>query len=136
MIIGVDYGRRRVGVAIADTETRFARPLEVIDTELVDPIERIGALVHEREVSEVVVGKPLNLSGNPGPAVDEQSVFVSHLSRSLPIPVIEYDERLSTVIAERGLRDAGVKGSDLKKMRDAVAASVILQGYMDSKTWH
>jgi putative Holliday junction resolvase len=135
MIIGVDFGRRRVGIAIADTETRFARPLEVIDTQERDPIERIHDLVRAHEVSEVVVGHPVTLSGDAGPAVVQQSAFVQRLVGALPVPVTEYDERLTTVVAERGLRDAGVKGRDLKKMRDAVAAQVILQGYMDSKIW-
>lgn len=136
MIIGVDYGRRRVGVAIAHPETRFARPLEVIDTRDTDPAARIAELVNDNEATEVVVGRPVDLSGKAGPAVTEQAGFLTALRSILSVPVTEYDERLTTVVAERSLREAGVKSRDRKPILDAVAAQVILQGYLDSRSWH
>ena len=132
MILGVDPGERRVGVALADEETRFARPLEVIDVAATDPVQRIGALVAEHEVSLVVVGKPVSLSGAQGPAVENAAPFLVALRAALPVDVVEHDERLTTVIAERGLRAGGAGREARKRIRDAVAAQVMLQGYLDS----
>jgi putative holliday junction resolvase len=139
MILGVDPGERRVGIAIADAETRWARPLEVIDARVVDPIDRIVALVREHAVDRIVIGRPVSLSGEEGVAVEAQRSFVERLSAVLKVPVEEYDERLTTVIAERALRDGGASPERRKELRDAVAAQVMLQGYLDAgrgSTWH
>lgn len=132
MILGVDPGERRVGVALADEETRFARPLEVIDARETDPVARIADLVAEHTISLVVVGKPVSLSGGDGVAVANAAPFVAALRDALPVEVVEHDERLTTVIAERGLRAGGADRAARKRIRDAVAAQVMLQGYMDT----
>lgn len=134
MILGVDPGERRVGVALADGETRFARPLEVIDVAGTDPVKRIAALVSEHGVALVVVGKPVSLSGADGIAVENAAPFVSALRDALDVDVVEHDERLTTVIAERGLRAGGADRAARKRIRDAVAAQVMLQGYLDTRT--
>jgi len=121
-----------VGVAVADLETRFARPLEVIDREETDAVERIIDIVRELDARGIVVGKPTGLSGRAGPAVEVQQEFVAALAAVSPVEVHEYDERFTSVLADRGLRSAGVKAKDLKALRDAVAAQVMLQGYLDS----
>ncbi len=132
MILGIDPGTRRVGVAIADEVTRFAVPVEVIDASATDVVERIAALVTERDVRVVVVGLPVGLSGRAGPAVDTGRALVERLRAVLAVPVEEHDERLTTVVAEMGLRRGGARPAARKKMRDAVAAQVMLQGYLDS----
>jgi putative Holliday junction resolvase len=134
MILGVDPGERRIGVAVADDETRFARALEVIDSREADPIARIGTLVQDLDVRRVVVGKPTSLTGAAGRAVDAQRAFRDELRAALEIPVEDYDERLTTVVAERSMRAAGAKPAARKAMRDAVAAAVMLQGYLDSES--
>lgn len=134
-MIGIDVGSRRVGVAVADDETRFARPLEVIDVTERDPVERIRELVAELGADRVVVGKPVGLSGTDGPAVVEQAKFVEALRASLSVDVEEFDERLTTVVADQGLRAGGARRASQKQIRDAVAAQVILQGYIDSRSW-
>ena len=134
-MIGIDVGSRRVGVAVADDETRFARPLEVIDVTATDPIARIRELADELHADRVVVGKPVGLSGHEGPAVDEQQRFVALLRAALSIDVDEFDERLTTVVADQGLRAVGTKRSAQKRLRDAIAAQVMLQGYIDSRSW-
>ena len=123
-----------MGVAVADFETRFARPLEVIDRKETDAVERIIDIVREFEAHYIVVGKPTGLSGRAGPAVAVQQEFVEALTAASPVEVREYDERFTSVLADRGLRSAGVKAKDLKALRDAVAAQVMLQGYLDSTT--
>lgn len=132
MILGIDPGQRRVGVALADEETRFARPLEVIDAASSDPVKRISELVTEHTVSLVVVGRPLSLSGEAGEAVAGAAPFVAALRDALPVEVVEHDERLTTVIAERSLRAGGADRDARKRMRDAVAAQVMLQSYLDT----
>ena len=132
MILGVDPGERRIGIAIADAETRWARPLEVIDARVVDPIARIVALIGEHGVDRIVVGRPVSLSGEEGRAVDVQRSFVDRLSAAVKVPVEEYDERLTTVIAERALREGGASPERRKELRDAVAAQVMLQGYIEA----
>ena len=133
MILGIDPGQRRVGVALADEETRFARPLEVIDVTEGDPVQRIADLVREHVVSLVVVGRPVALSGQDGRAVADAAPFVTALRAAVPVEVVEHDERLTTVIAERGLRAGGADRAARKRLRDAVAAQVMLQGYLDSR---
>lgn len=130
-ILGVDPGSHRIGLAIADLETRFATPLEVVPASS-DAIARILELAEERSVVKIVVGKPVGLSGNDGPAVVEQQAFVAELRAATKIPVDEYDERLTTVMAESALRAAGAGAKSRKEIRDAVAAQVLLQGFLDA----
>jgi putative Holliday junction resolvase len=132
LILGVDPGARRVGLAVADLETRFARPLEVIDSEVDDPLERIAAVVKELEVTKVVVGRPVSLAGVDGPASEALMGFLDRLRTSLEVEVDVYDERMTTVIAERSLKAAGASAAKRKAVRDSVAAQVMLQGYMDA----
>ena len=133
MILGVDPGERRIGLAVADAETRLARPLEVIDRRTTDPVARIAALVDNLGVDRVVVGLPLSLSGRAGPAVVAQQRLVTELHERLPVPVEEFDERLTSVVAARALRAGGARGSRRRRLLDAVAAQVMLQGYLESR---
>jgi putative Holliday junction resolvase len=132
MILGVDPGERRVGVAVADLETRFARPLEVIDGSTTDPVERIAELVVSLGAERVVVGLPVGLSGRRGPAVEAQRTLVESLRARLDVDVVEFDERFTSVVAERAMIASGSRGSARRAKRDSVAAQVMLQGYMDS----
>jgi putative Holliday junction resolvase len=132
MILGIDPGAKRVGVAVADTETRFARPLEVVDKGSVDAVARVTALVQELDVELVVVGRPVGLSGRAGPAVEAQQELVTALRAALDVEVVEHDERLTTVVAEQGLRAGGARRRSRDELRDAVAAQVMLQGYLDT----
>ena len=133
MILGVDPGERRVGLAVADAETRFARPLEVIDRTKTDAIGRIGEVVRELHVELVVVGRPVGLSGVEGHAMEQQKTFLVALRAALDVDVDVFDERLTTVLAEQGMRAGGASAKKRKEIRDAVAAQVMLQGYVDSK---
>ena len=133
MILGIDPGERRTGVAAADSETLWARPLEVIDARAGDPVARIAALVDELDATLVVVGRPTALSGRRGPAVQIQRAFLDRLRANLAVPVEEFDERLTTVAAERRLREGGARPNKVKEMKDAVAAQLMLQDYLDSR---
>jgi putative Holliday junction resolvase len=132
VIIGVDPGERRVGVAVADDETRFARPFEVIDTREADPATRIAEIALELSARAIVVGRPISLSGAAGPAVEKQQELVISLRAACDVDIVEYDERLTSVIADRALRESGKKAKEARGIRDAVAAQILLQGYLDS----
>lgn len=133
MILGIDPGERRVGIALADSETRFARPVEVIDAKEIDVFARLKELIDEHSVETIVVGRPVGLSGGEGPAMEGHKTFLTRLRSEVECAVDVYDERLTTVIAERQMREAGISAKKQKGMKDAVAAQVMLQGYMDSR---
>jgi putative Holliday junction resolvase len=130
MILGVDPGERRIGLAVADLETRIATPLEVVDARADDAVARIADVVEQKGIARVVVGRPVGLSGRAGPAVAAQSAFVARLRERLRIEVTEFDERMTTVVARRAAPRP--KGSRRRRAVDAVAAQLMLQGYLDS----
>lgn len=130
-ILGIDPGSVRVGLAAGDRVTRFARPLEVVDRRSEDAVARIAQVVKELGATSVVVGRPTGLAGRAGPAVAEQERFVADLRSALPCPVEEYDERFTTVIAGQGLRAGRAGRRRRAELLDAVAAQVMLQGYLD-----
>ncbi len=130
--LGLDIGEKRIGVAIADPEGLLAIPLTVIERvgEEAD-LETILALASEHGVRRIVVGLPRSLDGSIGKQAERVLSFSRALSHRTDIPVDTWDERLSTVAAERLLSDAGVKGDKRRARRDAMAAAIILQGYLD-----
>jgi putative Holliday junction resolvase len=132
-ILGLDIGDRRVGVAISDPVEVIATPLTVItrddDSKTIDAI--VG-LVGQYNVKRIVVGLPYSLDGSPGRQVDKVKDFVSKLSNKTDASIELRDERLSTVAADRLLREAGNKKFGKRSPRDDAAAAFILQGYLDS----
>jgi putative holliday junction resolvase len=130
-VLGLDLGDARIGVAISDDERRMAVPLGTIHTGAPADLKAVAKLVKEHAASLVVVGLPLSMSGEPGPAATKASAFSDALRSFLAVPVEMQDERLSTVEAERGLREAGVTGRERRRVVDRTAATVILQGWLD-----
>lgn len=131
-ILGLDFGKARIGVAISDELQLLAHPLETIATEE-RPEARIGKIVHEKNVDHVVAGVPRQMNGQIGAAATEVLQFVEKLRAVLPCPVVTWDERLTTVAAHRALREAGKKTRDTRAYVDQVAAQMILQTYLDSR---
>jgi putative Holliday junction resolvase len=132
-ILGIDFGRARIGVAISDELRLLAHPLETIPANK-DSRKRIAEIVRERKIDKVVVGVPRHMSGEIGTAANEALEFVAKLRAQLPCPVETWDERLTTVAANRALRDAGKKTRQTRKFVDQVAAQMILQGYLDRES--
>jgi putative Holliday junction resolvase len=132
-LLGIDFGRARIGVAISDELRLLAHPLETIPANK-DAGKRIAEIVRERKIDKVVVGIPRQMSGEIGPAANEALEFVAKLRTLLPCPVETWDERLTTVAANRALRDAGKKTRQTRKFVDQVAAQMILQGYLDRES--
>ena len=131
-ILGIDVGSRRIGLAISDPEEILATPLTVIDQGGDEAaLESICQLVHEYNIGRIVVGMPRSLDGSLGKQAVEVQDFIAHLARRCEIPIEMWDERLSTVAAQKMMAEAGTKRSRRKGLTDALAASVILQGYLD-----
>jgi putative pre-16S rRNA nuclease len=132
--MALDVGGRRIGVALSDTTRVLASPLTTLRAEPRDRVlDEIAALVQRHEVVEVVVGLPLTLSGEVGPQAHLIQLFVERLKGVLTAPIHMFDERLTTVAAERMMLDLGLKPEQRKARIDEVAASIILQDFLDSK---
>lgn len=131
--LGIDLGERRIGVAVSDAEGRVATPLTVIERtgSAQRDHRQIAELVAEYDAGVVVVGLPLSLDGTTGPAARGAQHEAQQLEAELDVPVLTHDERLTTVIAERALAESGLSGKARRQRVDMVAASVILQGWLD-----
>jgi len=133
-IIGIDYGRRRLGFAVSDPDGVFAMPLRTIEIKArKQAVQAVSRLCTEEEPDEIVVGLPLNMDGTAGPMAHEVETFCARLSRCVEIPVKTWDERLSTTAAERALLEAGAGREHRRGAVDKVAAQTILQAYLDAK---
>ncbi len=132
--LGLDLGSKRIGVAISDSDGILATPIEVVSR--VGDRERehrvIAELVAEWEAEIVVVGLPYSLDGSVGPAAKLCLSESRALGDTLTVPVVTYDERLTTVTAERSLKEQNMKADARRRVIDKVAASVILQAWLDS----
>lgn len=131
--LGIDTGDARVGVAISDDLGMLAHPLETIVVAKTNPLERIAALVAEKNITAVVVGMPRNMDGSFGPAAEKAKAFIEALRQNVSCRVISWDERLTTVSAQRNLREAGRKAKDQRGVIDQAAAQIILQGWLDAQ---
>jgi putative holliday junction resolvase len=132
--LGIDVGAVRVGVALSDPDGLVATPLETVarDVDGGSDVATITALAAEYEVVAVVVGLPRTLAGQEGPAAAAARVFAEALTTALDVPVELSDERLTTVVAHRQLRESGRKGRKQRAVVDQVAAVGILQGWLDA----
>ena len=133
-MIGIDYGRARVGVAMSDPLGIFASPLEtVVSAKIIDYLQK---LTTSETVVRFVVGYPMNLNGRPAEAAADVDVFLKQLEKHFPsIPVELEDERFTSVLAHRAMIDGGMKKSDRRKKEsvDRISAAIILQSYLDRK---
>lgn len=133
-IMGIDYGLRRVGVAISDDCGIFAMPVKTIEThDFSELINEIKQLCRDLNVEIIVVGLPINMNGSAGAMSESVLKFADTLTSTLHLPVNTWDERLSTTEVERVLvEEADMSRKKRKKIRDKLAAQVILQGYLDA----
>ena len=131
-IIGIDYGRRRTGLAVSDPLGIFASALDTIDsTKLIDYLKKYA--IGERIV-RFVVGYPVNMDGRPSEAQADVDVFLKSLSKAFPqVPVTLEDERFTSVLAHQVMIDGGMKASQRRDKRsvDRISAAIILQSYLD-----
>lgn len=135
-ILGLDYGSVTVGVAVSDALRVTVQPLETItrkdENKLRQTCARIEQLIAEYEVESIVLGYPKNMNDSVGERAKKTEEFKAMLERRTGLPVTLWDERLTTVAAERVLMESGVRRENRKAVIDQVAAALILQGYLDS----
>jgi putative Holliday junction resolvase len=132
-VLAFDFGARRIGVAVGTTQLRSARPLTTIDTERNDErFAAIGALVAEWQPDRLVVGLPLHADGTPHAMTDRARRFAHRLEGRYRLPVVLVDERHTTELARSALHADGRGGREHRGLRDAVAAQIILQAYLDT----
>ena len=136
-ILGLDYGSKTVGVAVSDPLKFTAQTVETIvrkeENKLRRTLARIEELVEEYEVESIVLGLPKNMNNSLGDRAEKTMEFKSMVERRTGLPVVLWDERLSTVAAERTLMESGVRREHRKEFVDQIAASFILQGYLDAQ---
>ena len=133
-IAGIDFGEARVGVAISDEAQNIAFPRDTVRAakRLVDTVQRVRQALADEELSMIVVGLPLRLDGSEGEAARRAKVFGEALREALGVDVEYWDERMTTVAAERSLRDIGVRGASRRAVVDQSAAALMLQGFLDA----
>jgi putative Holliday junction resolvase len=132
--LAVDHGEKRLGLALSDPTGTIASPLEVYTRRgWTQDLAHVRALIDAHAVTTIVVGCPLTLRGEVGPEARRATAFAMRLRDALEIPVVVVDERLSTAAAERALREGGGRAPARRRARDAVAAALILQTYLDRR---
>ena len=135
-ILGLDYGSKTVGVAVSDPLGITAQGLEIIrrkdENKLRQTLARIEEIVKEYMVEEIVLGLPKNMNNTLGDRVEKTMAFKEMLERRTGLKVTMWDERLTTVAADKAMIEAGLNGRERKEYVDMIAASFILQGYLDS----
>lgn len=132
--LGIDYGEKRIGVAIGDEALRIAFPLRVLDNSgRRRVVEEISRIVKEREVTMIVVGLPIRLDGTRGIAAENVERFAAILKQHINVPVEFWDERLSTKIAERAMIEGGLRRARRRQCIDRATAQIILQSYLDAR---
>jgi putative Holliday junction resolvase len=131
-LMGIDFGRRRTGLAVSDPLRIFAAALDTVDTaKLIDYLKNY---TEKETIERFVVGYPVNMDGTPSEAQADVDAFLKTLAKAFPnIPVSKEDERFTSVLAHRAMIDGGMKASARrdKKSVDRISAAIILQGYMD-----
>jgi len=133
-IVGIDYGKVRVGLAASDPMQTVATPRETLQvTNRKKLLDDIVAFCAELDAEAIVVGLPLHMDGRVSEMAEEVQKFVGHLKERMPeLDILTWDERLSSYVANEALTEGGVKGKKRKAAVDQMAAQVILQGYLDS----
>ena len=132
-VLGLDHGDKRIGAALSDPTEMLATPLGILDAEKGGGIAEISCVCRDRDVKKIVVGLPLNLNGSVGPQAEKVRDFVRQLQAALPdIPVVTWDERLSSREGERVLIEAGASRKRRRQVLDKMAAQIMLQSYLDA----
>lgn len=136
-IMGLDFGSKTVGVAVSDSLLLTAQGVEIIRrkeaNKLRQTLARIEELIVEYEVEEIVLGNPKNMNATEGSRVELTNEFKEKLERRTGLPVVMWDERLTTVAADKAMMEAGIRREHRKDYVDMIAATLILQGYLDYK---
>jgi len=133
-ILALDHGTKRIGVAISDELKMIAQPLEFILAEpFAEFLTRLKEIIRSKEVEMILVGIPRNMNGSYGPAALKVQEFVAVLKETIGVPIQTWDERLTSMQANRFLIEADVRRSKRKEKVDQTAAAILLQSYLDAE---
>lgn len=140
--VGIDYGMKRIGIALSDERAIFASPYKTVETEkkMENTVAKLLLFFSELqkeykcEIEEIIIGLPLMMSGKTGLVADEVHIFFDLLKSSTSIPIKLWDERLTTVQAERALRETDMSRKKRSKVVDIVSAAIILQNFLDYRS--
>lgn len=134
-VMALDVGDRKIGVSISDALLLTAQPRPTLRRkDLKSDIDTLGRLVEENEVHEIVVGHPLHMSGKESLQSEKVARFAEELRKSLNLPIVFWDERLTSFAAEQHLEEMGLKWRQRREHIDKIAAMIILQSYLDSRS--
>ncbi|HMJ89094.1 MAG TPA: Holliday junction resolvase RuvX [Candidatus Acidoferrum sp.] len=132
-ILALDHGTRRIGVAVSDEMRMIASPLEYIPAEPLDKmLARLQEILRDKDVSLILIGMPRNMNGTYGPAADKVTEFIAVLQQHTATPIKTWDERFTSVMANRILLQGNVRRDKRKLAVDKMAAAILLQSYLDS----
>jgi len=131
--LGIDFGDSRIGLALSDDIGFMAHPLETIPVKETEPIGRIAEVAEKNDVETIVLGLPRNMDGTYGPSAEKVRAFAEQMRARIAIPIILWDERMTTMQAQRALHEAGRNVKRSREVIDQVAAQTILQSWMDSR---
>lgn len=134
-IVAIDYGMVRIGLALSDERKIIASPLMILIAEkkMEHTVSKLLKELGGYQIEEIVIGMPLLMNGKQGLLADEVKAFIEILKQQTSIPVITWDERLTTVQAERSMREGGMTRKQRSKVVDTVSAVILLQSYLDYK---
>ena len=133
--MALDVGDKRIGIALSDEEGLIASPRDTLHrSRLETDIENLIELARNEDVGEILVGMPISMDGSEGPQAKKVAQFIHALSEHSEIPVVPWDERLTTVAAERASLEGNVSRGKRRKVIDKVAAAYLLQGYLDYRS--
>jgi putative Holliday junction resolvase len=132
-VAGLDYGDRRIGIALSDPDRIIASAHAVVTYKNIhEALREVARVCRDAQADQVVIGLPLNMDGTHGPAVEKVRIFAAKLAGLVPIPIVMWDERLTTKSAHNVLIEAGTRRAARKNLVDKVAAQIMLQHYLDS----
>ncbi len=131
-ILGIDYGEKRIGLAVSDRFGMIAQGLKTVSTK--NFVEEVKAIIKEFQICKIVIGFPKNMDGSTGKKGEEVLGFVEQLKKQISLPLVIWDERCTTKIAENLLIDADMSRKKRKTVIDKMAAAIILQGYLDHQS--
>ena len=131
-ILCLDLGKKRIGLAISDINQKIASPYDVLKEKKFSEILIIlKNLIRKFDIGSIIVGDPINMDGSLGPKSQSSRSFITNISKDIDIPILLWDERLSTVAAEKSLIEADISRKKRSKVIDKIAANIILQSFLD-----
>jgi putative Holliday junction resolvase len=133
-ILGIDYGHKRIGLALSDETEMLAQSFDTISgEETARACRQIAEIVKKNGVGGIVVGIPLNMNGTRGPQAERVLQFIAELQKTVSVPIHQWDERLTTAAAERAMLEGDVRRRERREKIDKIAAQLILQNYLDAE---